>query len=114
MYWEDVYELYEFASNLELLEKNEHMKFQFMLHAGTKEAINKWKDIPIPFPDRDWKPPIKPIKRKEEDLLPAFSRHKSTAKMTPEQRERRDYVKKRVEESKLKAAEEQRKYYYGN
>ena len=49
MYWEEVYELYEYASNCNILEKNEDMRFNFLLHAGSKEAINSWQDLLIPF-----------------------------------------------------------------
>lgn len=55
MYWEEVYEMYETASNMEVMELNDDMKFNFMLHAGTKENMNKWEDIPIPYPARNWK-----------------------------------------------------------
>lgn len=112
MYWEYVYELYEFASNLDTIEKNEQMKFQFMMHAQSKEAINKWKDALIPFPDRAWKPPKR--KTDELDLSINFSRHKNVSKMSPEQKERYDIVKQKLEVGRKKALEEKRKYYYGN
>ena len=110
MYWEEVYEAYEYASNLNTLEKNDEYKFQFMLHATTKNAMNQWRDMPIPFPDRNWNPP----KKRETPLPLAFSTKKSKSKMTPERRERYEYVQRKLAESKIKAEEELRKYYQGN
>ena len=53
MYWEEVWELVEVASNIMVYQKNQEMFFQFCLHAGSKEAIKSWKDSPLPFPDKD-------------------------------------------------------------
>ncbi len=112
MYWEDVYEQYEIASNLEAIDMNESMKFQFMLHAGSKDAMKNWEDITLPFPDRAWIPPTRK-RLKQEDISPVLSRHKNKTKMTPEQAARRDEVKRRLAESKKKAAAVRRDYYYG-
>lgn len=106
MYWEHVYEMYEYASNLEAMEKNEEMRFQFLLHAQTKEAVNSWKDLPIPFPDTSIVNPVpsmiiktdsgeKRVSDTNADLSPSFRKNFNARPMTPEQRERRDYVAKR-------------------
>jgi hypothetical protein len=108
MYWEDVYEMYELASNLNILERSEEMKFQVILHASSKEAVNNWKDLPIPFPNRDWSP--KPVER----MLPKpFEQQSKREKMSPEQAERLAYVKKRLEEHKKKVAEMHQAHYSG-
>jgi hypothetical protein len=108
MYWEDVYDLYEFASNMNTLEKSEEMKFQVILHATSKDCINNWKDLPIPFPNRKWKPAPK-----KERLPKAFERHVKREKMSPAQEERYKYVQKRLEEHKKKVAEQRMDYYAG-
>ena len=106
MYWEDVYEMYELASNLNVLEKSEDMKFQVIIHATSKDAMNNWKDLPIPFPNREWKPIPK------KDRLPkAFERHAKREKMTPEGRARVDYVQKRLQEHAQKVEKERMDYY---
>ena len=110
MYWEEVYEAYEYASNLNTIEKNDAYKFQYMLHATTKNAMNSWRDMPIPFPDRDWKPP----KKREAPLPMQFHAKKSTSTMTPERRERAEYIKRRLAEGRQKAEDELQKYYQGN
>jgi hypothetical protein len=98
MYWEDVYETYEYASNCNVLEKNEEMKFNFLLHAGSKDAMNSWRDLLIPFPDRNWKPQ----KHKQVMLPPKFNDKKTSSNMSDEQRERLEYVKKRLKEQSAK------------
>lgn len=55
MYWEDVWEHLEIASNINTYERNQELYFQFCLHAGSKEAIKNWKDSPLPFPDKKYK-----------------------------------------------------------
>jgi hypothetical protein len=50
LYWEELWEFVVIASNFAAEERNAEFKFQFMLHAD-KEAANKWKDLPIPFPE---------------------------------------------------------------
>jgi len=99
MYWEEVYEMYELSCNLNVIEKNDDMKFQFILHSGTKDAAKKWKDLPIPFPNRKWNP-----KPSQTRMPKAFERHAKKEKMSPAQRERLEYVKKRMEEHKKKMA----------
>ena len=96
MYWEQVYEMYEIACNLNVLEKNEDMKFNFILHAQTKDAQNSWNDLPIPYPDKDWNP----VEIKES-VIPqklfgkvAISRKKAT----PAERKRAEEVRKRMRE----------------
>ena len=44
------------AANSITFEKNQDLYFQFCLHAGSKDAIKNWKDSPLPFPDKDYKP----------------------------------------------------------
>lgn len=111
MYWENVYEMYEYASNLNTLEKNEQMKFNFLLHATSKEVANSWKDLLIPFPDRKWKRPI----RKRQKPLPHKLRNKqSKSKMSEEQRARAKYVREKLATDKKRAAQEYQEYYYGN
>ena len=60
MYWEEVWEQVQIASNLITYQRNQEMYFQFCLHAGSKDAIRNWKDSPLPFPDKE----IKGKKRK--------------------------------------------------
>jgi len=96
MYWEEVYDMYELASNSSIVEKNEKMRFEFMLHATSKKALNSWKDMDIPFPNRNWVPP----KKSQVDNLPtSFKRFKNSSIASPEQVKRAKYVKKRVEEN---------------
>jgi hypothetical protein len=110
MYWENVYEMYEYASNLNTLEKNEQMKFNFLLHATSKEAVSSWKDLLIPFPDRDWK---RPTRKRRKLLSPKLHSKQSSTKMSPEQRARAEYVKERIAKNKKKAAQELQEYHYG-
>jgi len=99
MYWEDVYEMYELASNSEVLERNEKMRFEFMIHATSKKALDSWSDLSIPFPSDKWNPP----KKLEKQNLPkSFNKFRNSSKATPEQTERAKYVKKRVEEHNKK------------
>ena len=58
LYWEEVWELVQVASNSMVYEKNQDMFFQFCLHAQSKEAIKSWKDSPLPFPDKKSKKKI--------------------------------------------------------
>ena len=52
MYWEEVWEQVQVASNIMVYKTNQEMYFQFCLHAGSKDAIKNWKDSPLPFPDK--------------------------------------------------------------
>ena len=52
MYWEEFWECVVTASNFAIEERNAEFKFQFMLHA-TKKDVNKWHDLPIPFPSEE-------------------------------------------------------------
>jgi len=108
MYWEEVYEMYEYASNLQAIEKNEDMKFNFMLHAGSKEAIDNWKDLPIPYPDRNW---IAAYKAPSENVLPQSLRNKfyHSTPASEEQKRRAKEVQLRVEETQRKARDERAK-----
>ena len=96
MYWEDVYEMYELSANTQVLERNEKMKFDYMIHATSKKALDGWKDLSIPFPNRSWVPPKE---SKIDDLPQSFRRFKNASKASPEQVKRAKYVKKRVEEN---------------
>jgi len=109
MYWEDIYDFYEYACNLNSIEKNERMRFDFMLHAQSKKALNSWVDLPLPYPDRSWTPP-----QRKQVLDPKFNPMTNKAKMSGAQRARFDYVKQRIAASQKKAAEDMNKYYYGN
>jgi hypothetical protein len=97
MYWEEVYEFYELASNLNIVDLNDSMKFDFMLHAQSEEALNGWKDLEIPFPDRSWNP--------KEKKTPKFKKRFSEVniekrvKADPEAKKRFDEILKRVQES---------------
>lgn len=100
MYWEEVYEMYEIACNLNVIEKNEDMKFNFILHAQTKDAQDSWKDLPIPYPDRDWNPVEVEVK---ESVIPKTLFGKVPVvreKATPAQIERAKEVRKIIEENK--------------
>ena len=106
MYWEDVYEMYEYAANMNAVEKSEDMRFQFMLHATSKEALDNWKDLEIPFPRADYiQKKVKVNKdKKRRGYRPENSKLNkfltTAKKMTPAQRERFEYVKKRLAEHK--------------
>jgi len=102
MYWEDVYEMYEQAMNFNTLEKNEDMKFQFMLHATTKDALNKWKDMIIPYPRRDWSPK-KAVKSK---TLPGiFGKAANQVRASTEEKNRFKEIIRRMQEQKQKIQE---------
>lgn len=77
MYWEDVYKFYEIASNMDVLDSNEEMKFNYLLHAQTEDALKKWKDLTIPFPARDWNP-LKASEKKPAVFERATKRVKTT------------------------------------
>lgn len=123
MYWEKVYEMYEYASNLDALETNGDRKFDFMIHAQSKEAIQSWQDMPIPFPDPRVVPIQAPIEKSQDGMhklseetktvrTKLRTQHSATV-MTPEQRKRRDHVAKRLREHKENMAKIQRDKYYG-
>jgi len=116
MYWEDVYTQYEYASNMETMERNDSMKFQFMIHAQSKKAIDAWRDMPIPFPARNYKETVtrpttpeqaKETRRSNENkaLSQNFRRKLGVSKMTDAQRKRRDYVAKRQKAQQEKIQE---------
>ena len=120
MYWEQVYEMYEYACNMNILEKNEKMRFDFMLHAQTKEAQNSWRDLPIPYPDRNWNPPDYDTLVKDKDtLLPPELAGKVAVKRekaTPAQRKRAELVRAKFKQHKeevrkLNEAYAYKKYY---
>ena len=98
MYWEEVYEIYEYASNMEVIERNNEMKFNYILHTGTKEAITNWRNIMIPFPDRNWIPKQqnKPSLLRK---LPKVMRNNYIAREADEKQKRRaEEVKKRLKQ----------------
>lgn len=110
MYWEEVYDMYEYASNMDVIEKSEDMKFNYLLHAQTKDAISHWNDLPIPFPARDW---IPPKKRSPEPAL--FNKFKTKgAVMTPEKQKEVKNMLARLKETQRKARELQFGKYYTN
>lgn len=51
LYWEEFWEIGILAANLLAEEENEKRRFEFMIHCQSKEAMESWKDSPIPFPD---------------------------------------------------------------
>lgn len=110
MYWEEVYEMYEIACNLNTIEKNEDMKFNFILHAQTKDAQNSWVDLPIPYPDRNWNPP----KQVEYDDLKKLSGRVAIKreKATPAQKKRMQELLKRMEEHKKEVKKVNDAYLY--
>lgn len=110
MYWEDVYRYYEMACNLNTLERNDEMHFQFLLHAQTKEAANSWQEQEIPYPDRDWKP-VKPTKGVDPNSV--FSRSLNRVKGTEEDKKRFQEVRRRLEEARLEEEAALRAYYGG-
>lgn len=90
MYWEDVYAMYEFASNVSAIERNSEMKFQFMLHAESQKALDSWRDpIAIPYPDRRWIPPQpKEVKISKSGLPPKLMRFQNKSVASPKQLKR--------------------------
>lgn len=110
MWWEDLYEMYRVACNLDTMETNDRMKFDFLLHAGSKDAMKKWKDLAIPFPSDKYMESVERQKgvgnqmTRPELQHAMFRRARKVEKMTPEQRERYKYVKKRIEEHKKEMA----------
>jgi len=111
MYWEDVHEMYEYGCNLNVIEKSENMKFQFLLHAQTKDAMDKWRDIPIPYPDRAWSPP-QPNKGEPTKFKPEFERNSKRAKMSPERRKRYEEVLEKVQKTQEKKQQLIKERYY--
>lgn len=110
MYWEDVYEMYEYACNLDAVERNDSMKFDFMLHAQSEKALRQWSDFPIPFPDHRYKP----MENKIPKSLPRpFARSRKAGKATPEEAERLKVVRQRMDDQKRKVSEAQRQQMYG-
>ena len=105
MWWEDLYQMYIVACNLEVMETNDNMKFNFMLHAGSKDAIKKWQDLEIPFPSKDY---MKAVKKKgslatrPELRHGVFRRARKVEKMDDAQRERFNIVKEKLEAHKKK------------
>lgn len=111
MYWEDVYEMYELASNMGAIERNDEMRFNFMLHAQTKDALNKWKDLPIPFPDRRYKPAKQQAGSK---FMPRpFASRSKAQKATPEEKKRFEEVSRRLKEHQERVQEANRRSMYG-
>ena len=86
------------------------MKFNYLLHATTKNALKNWKDQPVPFLDRNYSPHKTPSASR---LPRSFLNKRTRGKMTPERKARFDYVTKRVEESRKKAIELERQRMYG-
>lgn len=108
MYWEEVYEHYEYACNLNVLERNEEMHFQFLLHAQTKEAANSWQDATIPYPDRNWKPPKA---RSNLPTDPMFNRSVKRVKASPEAQKRFKEVLERMRQGQEEQKAAERAYY---
>ena len=106
MYWEDVYEMFIIASNHDAIEKNESMRFQFLLHATSQKQVDSWKDSKIPYPKLGWKEPI------EQMVLPerlAKARKRTTK--TPEQEKRFREVQQKLSDFKRHLAETKSKNY---
>ncbi len=100
MYWEDVYSMYELASNSDAIELNREMKFNSMLHAQSKEQLENWTDIKIPFPDPKWREP----KRNLRSNLPANMKI-AKKKATPERLKRMEEIREKMAQHKLKVKE---------
>jgi hypothetical protein len=114
MFWEHVYAMYEYASNLESIEKNEEMKFNYMLHAQSKKALDGWRDMAIPFPDKSIKarPTVEKSKQSSAlKTLPTSFRSKviptkvpiRTPKQEKALQEKLAYIRKRIIETQEKA-----------
>jgi len=98
MFWEEVYPMYELASNMDIIEKNSDMKFNYLLHASSKDAMKSWRDLPIPFPNRRWIPPVK------KTIIPhSLRKMHHASKHTPETRKKFEEVQRRVRETQQKA-----------
>lgn len=112
MYWEEVWDMYELASNSEIIEKNESMKFNFIIHAQSKEAMESWEDLPLPFPDQKWQIQMQKNAQKNRDASGLPSKFKSEMlkrrgisrkEATQEDKDRFAEVKRRVRETQEKA-----------
>lgn len=108
MYWEDVYAMYEYASNMDTLEMNEDLRFNFMLHAGSKKAMDAWQDLPIPFPNKNWKPKPKENKGFGTKVLGQTVKR---VKGTPEDTKRYNEVLERMKKHKEKVKQRVQDYY---
>ncbi len=109
MYWEDVYEMYEHAANMTVLEKDEEMQFQFSLHAMTKQKL---KRLPIPYPDPNF------VREPQEQLKPKYAKIDNKVahalkrdKATPERIALRDKILERLAEHQEKVNKINALYY---
>ena len=98
MYWEDVYAMYVYASNMDSIETNEQSKFQFLIHAQSKEAIDAWRDFTPPFPSEEWIEERK--KARAANYNNTFKRFVKTATMSDERKERFKYISERLQNAK--------------
>lgn len=101
MYWEDVYSMYEYAANLDAIELNRDMRFNYMIHAQSKEAMDAWVDSKIPYPHPDWKEPKINLTDKFKDSRIRSSKKKATK----QQQERIKALKKKMAEHRKKMRE---------
>lgn len=113
MYWEDVYEMFEHASNLNILEKNDEMRFQFALHAASKN--NRWKNLEIPYPDKNYIKQLKEEvpKRKFSNIDQKVAHVLKRDKASPERIALRDTIRDRIIKNQEKAADILSRYRNG-
>lgn len=102
MYWEDVYEMFEYASNMEAIELNRDMHFNYMLHAQSKEALDAWESLKIPYPSRDWKETTYRGANIKDYVRKLPSKMLSQKKASIKQVKRMEEVRKKMEEHNLK------------
>ena len=112
MYWEDVYEMYEYAANLNSLERSEDMRFQLSLHAN-KKTMDNWKDLPLPFPDPRFVLIEKDEKEVKYSKIDSKVNHLTKReKASPEQLKRMEIVKEKLKEHKKKVRANLKRNYY--
>jgi len=112
MYWEDIYEMYEYACNLDTLEQNEKLRFNFMIHAGSKEAMDKWEDQPIPYPSKLWVAQLSNKKQKTKlQNSTVLGQEIKRVKGTAEDTKRFKEVSERLKQHKKKVEQQVSEYY---
>lgn len=102
MYWEDVYEMFKYARNMDVIELNRDMQFNYMLHAQSKEALDAWQNEQIPFPKEGWQETSYGGTRIKDYVRKLPSKMLSQNKASAKQVQRMEEVRKKMQEHSLK------------
>ena len=101
MYWEDVYEMFKYARNMDVIELSRDMQFNYMLHAQSKEALDAWQNEQIPFPKEGWQEASYGGTRIKDYVRKLPSKMLSQNKASAKQVQRMEEVKKKMQEHTL-------------